>query len=327
MTQALVWADDRAEFLAETDERYQLAGADGTVLLTFNDTADEHGVMWVADEPEGWVAPEVDLPSDAKGDGHGSFTGEATYDERVLTVTGSAEAPTLLAARQARQRLVNALTSTVRDGGELLWTHLDDAPAKSLRVELRGQPKARQDGRWIDYSFVIVAGDPIKAGPEATYGPVRLLSSAAEPGRSYTGGADAATRGRSYPSGADAATRARSYTGGQIAQTVALVVNEGTEPAHVVYVINGPVPRPVIQLGHGEFAALDLDLGAADEAVVDTDAGTVEVNGVNRYEAFVAGSTFPMIPPGGTTEVRLLSTAGGTDPAAGLTITTAPRWT
>lgn len=328
MTQALVWLDDAAEFVAEENERYTLADKSGAVLLALNSGPDAAGVVWLAEEPEGWVAPEVDLPSDPKADGHGSFTGEGTYAERVLTVTGSAEAPTLLAARQARQRLVAALTSTVRDGGALLWTHLDDAPAKSLWVELRGAPLARQDGRWVDYSFVLVAGDPIKHGPAAAYGPVRLLTSAAEPGRSYTGGSTAATRGRSYTGGttANPGAAARSYTGGQLALVVAQVANEGTEPAHAVYVVTGPIPRPVVQLGNGEYVALDLDLGALDTAVVDTDLGTVEVNGVNRYDAFGTGSTLPLIPPGGV-EVRLLSATGGSSPAAGLTITTAPRWT
>lgn len=321
MTQALVWSDDRAELLTEVDERYTLADEAGTVLLTFNVEADTAGVVWVADEPDGWAAPEVDLPSDAKGDGHGSFTGEQTYEERVLTVNGSAEAPSLPVARRARQRLVSALTTTVRDGGSLLWTHLDDNPAKSLWVELRGQPKVRQDGRWIDYSFILVAGDPLKHGPTSTYGPVRLLSAAGEPARSYTAGA------RSYTLGATAATRGRAYTGGATsAATVAQVANVGDEPAHALYTITGPVPRPIVQLGSGEFAALTLDLAALDVAIIDTDLGIVEVNGVNRYDAFGTGSTFPLIPTGGV-EVRLLSGTGGTDQAAGLLIATAPRWT
>lgn len=328
MTQALVWADDAAEFLTEAPERYTLADESGTVLLALNDGADAAGVAWLAEEPEGWIAPEVDLPSDPKADGHGSFTGESTYNERVLTVAGSAEAPTLAAARQARQRLVAALTSTVRDGGSLLWTHLDDAPAKSLWVELRGAPLVRQDGRWIDYSFVLVAADPLKHGPAATYGPVRLITSATEPGRSYTDGSTAATRGRSYTGGttANPGGAARSYAGGQLSLVVAHVDNAGTEPAHAVYSITGPIARPVVQLGTGEFVALALDLGAHDTAVVDTDLGTVEVNGVNRYDAFASGSTLPLIPHGGV-EVRLLSATGDTSPAAGLTITTAPRWT
>lgn len=326
MTQALRWNDDRAEFIAEVDERYALATEAGELLLAFNTTADDAGVMWVADEPEGWAAPAVDLPSDPKGDGHGSFTGEQTYQERVLTVAGSAEAPTPQAARRARQRLVSALTTTVRDGGSLLWTHLDDEPAKSLWVELRGQPLVRQDGRWVDYSFVLVAADPLKHGTPVTVGPVRLPSSSSEPGRTYTVGTTAATRGRTYTRGATAATRGRVYSGGQLALVMARVDNIGDEPGHAVYTIQGPIPRPVVQLGNGEFTALTLDLGPLDEAIIDTDLGIVEVNGVNRYDAFGTGSTFPLIPPGGV-EVRLLSAAGGTSPDASLTVTTAPRWT
>jgi hypothetical protein len=66
---------------------------------------------------------------------------------------------------------------------------------------------------------------------------------------------------------------------------------------------------------------------------VDTINGTSTVNGVNRYDAWAVGSTFPLIPPAdpildtpGGTEVRLRSGTGGTDQAAGLTVTTAPSW-
>jgi hypothetical protein len=66
---------------------------------------------------------------------------------------------------------------------------------------------------------------------------------------------------------------------------------------------------------------------------VDTAAGTSTVNGVNRYDAWGAGSVFPLIPaadpilgtPGGV-EVRLRSGTGGVDPNASLTVLTAPSW-
>lgn len=310
----LLYADDRADLTTEAEQRYVLATGDGVPLITFG-AVDDAGVMWLADEPPEWSSPTIDLPLDRKQDGHGAYPGEQTYEERPLSVQGSAEAPTIAEAHRARKRLISAVTSTVRTGGYLLWTHLDDDPAKSLYVQLNGRPNVSVDGRWIDFAFVLVASDPVKFGESAVYGPVRLVSAAAEPGRTYTAG------DRTYNAGL------RTYPGGaSLAATVVRVPNDGEEPAPAIFTITGPVPRPMIRVGDREFVDLRFDLGALDVAVVDSDLGTVEVNGVNRYDAFGAGSTFPTIPPGGV-EVRLRSGTGGTDQAAGLTIETAPRWT
>lgn len=108
-------------------------------------------------------------------------------------------------------------------------------------------------------------------------------------------------------------------------RTVALVANAGDEDSHAVYAVTGPVPHPTIALGTGEFVQLLADLSATDTWTVDTAAGSFTVNGVNRYDAWGPGSTFPLIPPGGT-ELRLRSAAGGSDPAAGLTATTTSSW-
>jgi hypothetical protein len=309
----LVFADDLADLTEETPQRYVLATADGVPLITFG-RPDAAGVMWVAQEPAEWAAPTVDLPLDRRPDGNGAYAGEQSYEERPLSVQGSAEAPSITEAHRARSRLVSALTSTVRDGGYLLWTHLDDDPPRSLWVQLVGRPNVAVDGRWLDYAFVLVADDPIKFGTTALYGPVRLPSSASESGRSYTAG------DRSYVAGL------RSYTGGQTSPTILQVPNVGEEPAPAIFTVNGPVPHPIVRVGDLAFVELAFDLGPLDVAVIDSDLGTVEVNGVNRYDAFVTGSTFPLIPAGGV-EVRLRSGSGGVDQAAGLTVETAPRWT
>jgi hypothetical protein len=139
-----------------------------------------------------------------------------------------------------------------------------------------------------------------------------------------------------YPFGAGGMVAPFTSTGGASATTVAVVPNIGDEDAHAVYTVTGPVPQPRIVLGTGEYVQLSADLGALDRWVVDTAAGTSTVNGVNRYDAWGVGSTFPLIPgstlnpdgtvtPGGT-EVRLRSATGGTDQTAALTVLTAPSW-
>jgi hypothetical protein len=304
---SILYADDAAHLVTDEPVRYAL-GEPGDPLYLVLNAADADGVMWVCEEPEGWDAPVAQTPLDRRQDGHGAYAGETTYEERVLSFTGSAEAPTPAAARAARRRLLRAWSQSVLTGAPILYTHLDEEPPLSLWVAPSGQPKLRiTEGRWLDFAFVMVAEDPIKFGAEGTYGPTNLPNPAGQPGV------------------ASPLTTPITTTGGSPGLDAVTVPNDGDEPADALYVITGPVPRPVVQVAGAEYLGLRLDLGALDTAVIDTAAGTVEVNGVNRYDAWLAGSTFPRIPPGGA-EVRLRSTAGGTDPAAALTITTADRY-
>lgn len=300
---SLYAADDRAYLSAQDPQRYVLAAADGTPLITFGD-ADADGVMWLAEEPDGWDAPEVSTPMDRRQHGHGGYAGESTFNERVLPVKGSAAAPTSQAAAAARTALVNALMSNLN--GWLLWTHLDDDPPKSLWVRPDGKPRIEiTDGRWLDFTFTVTAEDPIKFGATATYGPTPL------------------------PTGLPARlaiplTTPLTVLAGTPAPSLA-VPNDGDEWAHATYAITGPVPAPQVSLDTGEVFALDATLNAGEVAVLDTRSGLVTVNDAHRLDLLSPGSTFPLIPPGGTT-ARFTSGGGGADPAAGLTVTTAPAW-
>jgi hypothetical protein len=301
-------ADDRAYLTAGRRTRYAL-GLPEAPLIVLND-ADTYGCMWACDVPDGWDSPEVTTPSDRRQGGHGSYLGESTYEERVLAFEGTVTAPTPAALDDAYRRLLRALLGQL--SSFLRYTHLDETPAAmGLWVRPTGKPRWRVlDDRVADFSFTLVAEDPIKTGSAAVYGPVRLPTVGGEGG---------------YPMGASGAVMPWTSAGGTIAVTVVTVPNAGDEDSHAIYTVTGPVPRPRIQLGRGPYVALNTDLGALDVWVVDTAAGTSTVNGVNRYDAWGAGSTFPLIPAGGD-EVRLRSATGGTDQAAGLTVTTAPSW-
>jgi hypothetical protein len=315
----LIYADDRATYTQDHDERYAF-GDPVSPLLVLN-AVDGDGCVWVADTPEGWAFPEIETPVDRRQDGHGGYAGEPTYNPRALSFEGSVSAPTRQALRGAYRRLLGAILGSVP--GYVRYTHLDDDGAPGLWVLPTGKPNWRAvDDRYAEFAFVLVADDPIKTG--ATYttpNPVRLPTVDGEGG---------------YPMGAGGADAPWTATGGIVAVTVAQIPNPGDEDSHVVYAVTGPVPRPRIQLGNGQYAALNTDLALGDVWTVDTAAGTSTVNGVNRYDAWAAGSVFPLIPgsrlnpdgsisPGGV-EVRLRSGAGGTDQAAGLTVTTAPSW-
>jgi hypothetical protein len=314
----LIYADDRATYTQDHDERYAL-GDPANPLLILN-AVDGDGCVWVADEPEGWAFPEVETPIDRRQDGHGGYAGEPTYNPRTLTFAGSVSAPTRQALRGAYRRLVAAILGSVP--AYVRYTQLDDDGAPGLWVLPTGKPNWRAlDDRYAEWAFVLVADDPIKTGTANTYGPVRLPTVGGEGG---------------YPMGAAGAVQPWTTSGGTVAVTVAQIPNPGDQESHAVYRVTGPVPRPRIQLGNGQYAALGVDLAALDVWTVDTAAGTSTVNGVNRYDVWGAGSVFPLIPgsklnPDGTTtpggvEVRLRSGAGGTDQGAGLTVTTAPSW-
>lgn len=304
----LIYADDRATYTQDHDERYAF-GDPAAPLLILN-AVDDDGCIWVADEPEGWAFPEVDTPVDRRQDGHGGYAGEPTYNPRTLAFEGSVSAPTRQALRGAYKRLLGAVLGSVP--AYVRYTQLDDDGAPGLWTLPTGKPNWRAvDDRYAEFAFVLVADDPIKTGTVYTNAdPVRLPTVGGEGG---------------YPMGAGGAVAPWTATGGTVAVTVARIPNTGDEDSHAVYRVQGPVPRPRIQLGNGQYAALNADLAALDAWTVDTAAGTSTVNGVNRYDAWGAGSVFPLIPPGGV-EVRLRSGAGGVDQAAGLTVTTAPSW-
>jgi Phage tail protein len=301
----LIAADDRAYLTAGRRTRYAL-GPPEAPLLTFND-ADLYGCLWACDVPDGWDAPTVVTPVDRRSSGHGGYVGQSTYEERTLTVEGTVTAPTAADLDAAYRRLLTALLGAL--SGFVRYTHLDETPAPmGLWVRPTGKPRwAALDDRVANFQFVLLAEDPIKTGATATYGPVRLQGTEAE--------------------GGIASPWTAPFTmAGQVASiTVTQVLNAGDEDAHATYRISGPAPQPVVQLATGAYIHLRLDLGAADTATVDTADGTVTVNGVNRYDAWGPGSTFPLIPPGGA-EVRLRSYTGGADPAAALLIDTAPSW-
>lgn len=299
-------ANDRGYLSVEHAGRYAL-GPPAAPLVTFN-AVDAAGVMWFCEEPQGWDSPSVVTPMDRKQYGHGAYPGEGFFEERTLTFAGAFTAPTNAAAHAARKQLRSAILGDLVNG--VTYTHLDDTPARSMILVPSGEPHLPfVDDRLVTFAFTMIAPDPFRYGPSATYGPARLPSAVGNPGRSYP---------RVYP--------VKYGALGALATGQPITVpNTGDVSAEAVYTITGPVPQPYLYTSTGLFVGFSLDLAATDVLTIDTAAGTATVNGVNRLDALMADSTFPLIPPGGFT-VRLTSATGGTDQAAGLTVTTSPTW-
>lgn len=300
-------ANSRGYLSVEHPSRYAFGDPAAPQLIL--NAVDSAGVMWFCEEPTGWDAPSVATPMDRKQYGHGAYAGEGYFQERTLTYAGAFAAPTAAAAMDARSRLLSAILGDLVNG--VVYTHLDEAVPRSMILLPSGDPHVPfVDDRAATFAFTMIAADPFKYGPTQTYGPARLPSATGNPGRSYP-------RGYTMHFGSVGAVA----TGGPIT-----VPNAGDIPAEAVYTVTGgPVGQPVITLSTGVFLGLSLDLAATDTLVVDTAAGTVTVNGVNRLDALLADSSFPLIPNGGV-EVRLGSATGTTSQAAGLTVTTAPTW-
>jgi hypothetical protein len=300
-------ADDRAYLSVAHPARYAF-GDPAAPALVLN-AVDSSGVMWVCEEPTGWDSPSVATPMDRKQYGHGAYAGEGYFEERPLGFAGAFAAPSAAAAQDARSRLLSVILGDLVNG--VVYTHLDEPTPRSMILLPNGDPHVPfLDDRYATFAFTMIAADPFKYGPAATYGPARLPSATGNPGRRYP---------RIYPElyGSVGAVP----TGGPIT-----VPNPGDMPSEAVYRVTGPVPQPVITLSSGLFIGLSLDLAATDTLAVDTAAGTVTVNGVNRLDALRADSTLPLIPARTGVEVRLGSQTGGTDQAAGLLVTTAPTW-
>lgn len=289
--------------MPETAEVYVLGPLEAP-LLRIN-AYDDEGCLWFSDEPEGWGSTETATTIDRRQDGDGGYGGVGYLVERTLTFDGVTVCPTLAHARRARQRLAVAVQGR-RRSGQTLYTQLNDDPQKSLWVRPTGRLQTRIVGTALEWSFIVVAEDPIKFGPTVTYGPGRLPTGT--PG------------GRTYPR-----TYPVDYGEGSQPGEVLTVRNDGDEAAPALFRIVGPVPSPRVYLLSGEYIGLTVDLGPLDEALIDTRAGTLRVNGTLRADALPVGATFPRIPAGGT-EVRLRSATGGSDPAASLYVTTAPAY-
>jgi hypothetical protein len=305
----LLGVTDRAYLTVEEACRYAI-GDPANPLLTLN-AVDANGVLWACEEPPGWRATGAATPLDRKQYGHGAFPGDTYLTERVLPLNGSAAAPTPQLAQAAADYLARVLYWNLT--GDALYTHLDEDPPKTVFVRpAGGEPKIEfADPCYFDFQITLVAPDPYKYGTTATYGPVRLPASGAAggPGRTYP-------RRYAVIYGTPGATPPR---------TGIVVPNVGNADAHAIYTVTGPVPAPQVHLGNGQYIAFGVTLAATDVLTINTATGQATVNGTSRLDTLLTGSTFPLIPAGGT-EVRLGSLGGGSDQTASLTITTAPTW-
>lgn len=193
---------------------------------------DEHGVVWLVSDLEGWwTTPEPDVPDVGRAWFDGSYETRGRYNARFFTITGSfvPRHPGDVAA--ARDRLIRA--SNLVHRGDWFMTHEtlagEERLSKGAKVWLAGQPQivtTGQNGK-TDFQIPLRSPNPVKQsikdGIPPGYNSMILATSNSEfPEREYP---------RSYP---------WSYPETVFGNTVVQVVNEGNADVWPVMRIAGP---------------------------------------------------------------------------------------
>lgn len=198
--------------------------------LVFN-RMDEHGVVWLVSDIEGWwTTPEPDVPDVGRGWFDGSYETRGRYNARTFTLTGSFMPRHRGDVNSARDRLIRAL-NLVHAGGWFM-THEDPVgmtATKGSKVWLAGAPMIATTGAngKTDFSIALRAPNPVKQsikdGVPPGYNSIKLVTSdSSYPEREYP---------RSYP---------WAYPEAVFGNTVVQVVNEGNAVVWPILRLAGP---------------------------------------------------------------------------------------
>lgn len=196
---------------------------------------DEHGVLWLVSQIEGWwTLPEPDIPDFPRGIDDGSYEARGRYQPRIFTVSGSFVPTSRGDVRAARDRLIRAVN--LCHYGAWFATHEPDA-TRAAKVWLSGQPNidtVNVNGR-TDFSIGLKAPDPIKY----------QLDGRTLPGwRSFTLSSQttAASFGRTYPR-----TYPWSYPNaeGGVFAAEGIATNSGNIRVSPTIIVTGPTAGPI----------------------------------------------------------------------------------
>jgi hypothetical protein len=124
-------------------------------------TIDEHGVVWVITDIDGWwSSPNPEMPDVPRGYGDGSYDAQGKYNARMLTLSGTFLTPDPSMVEAARDRLTYA-SDLVYKGA---WLLAGKDPIRASFVRLSGQMKTQTvnaRGR-TEFEIPLRAFDPIK---------------------------------------------------------------------------------------------------------------------------------------------------------------------
>lgn len=255
---------------------------------------DDYGVEWNLTNLDGWAGtPAVRNAGQERPQEHGEFDAPNYYGPRILTVDGSAIAPTREAALFA-QDMLGSLTAWNPQSLSILRVTEPGRPKRQCRVRLTAPIKIDPLGGYaFDFSMQFKAPDPRRYADRIDF--VALSA----PG--------AATGGLTVP--VTAPVTVAGVSGPRSAYTL---TNAGTASTRPLVTFLGPLVDPQIaHVGSGRSLSLSITLTSDDALVADFGRRTISLNGsAGRTGALTASAAWWELTPG-SNDVRF--TAGGGD--------------
>jgi hypothetical protein len=288
-------------------------GSAATGATWQGNVTDDSGVDWIVEDEAGWSSsPPVRPQQEDKSAGDGAWQGPGAYAARVITLSGTAIAPSQTLMLWAKEAIKAAASPRA-----LAPLQVDEAHLSRMVMVRQTDDVAIKDlGRdAFTFSLIMTAADP------ARYSIGDVPQSTGLPATSVTGW----TYPRVYP---------RLYGGsGGPAQGSVVFVQEGNydaTPATITF--SGPLITPTVaHVQTGRTLSFDLTLGQYDTLIVDLAAGTALLNGTaSRAGTLTPGSAWFLLVPG-SNELQFRGAAGattdGSTPNPQMTVAAASAWT
>lgn len=248
--------------------RASLGGLDFGVIET-------SGVAWVLNDLQGWGSPASTVQAVQKPRSSGGWAGPGYLPARVLSLTGTVDAPSTSALSDAVDRLNAACSLT-----DTTLTVIEGGRSRYCTVRRQGEVLVTfTSDRAATWSVQVVALDPRKYGS-----PIPLSTNL-----------PSSTGGLTWP-----LTWPLTWTATQVTGVVT-ITNPGNATGPVTLRINGPVTGPsVTHIGSGLSLTFSssLTLNAGEWLDVDMEARTVLANGQSSRSGWVTSRGWFGLEPG-----------------------------
>lgn len=277
---------------------YELPGWAGNAV-------DDAGVLWKVTKEVGWAAGLNPRSRRApRPSGHGTTRSRPFGDERIITLTGVAEAPDPVAREFAKDRFTALLSGPNLEQLVVRERHM----SRRAAVELNGDPRVTDLTPVVfEWQLAMAAPDPRKYAVD----PVPLTTPLQQPG------------GGIAPPWTPPIVLPERAAGGWVTAT-----NAGTAPAPMLITLRGPQLYPgVVNATTNQLLRYGIALDDDDQLVIDTARGVAILNGV-AYRGPLPGSTVTQLfelQPGVNNDLQAIGETTGTG-APSMDVVFWPAW-
>ena len=274
----------------------------GSDTLRFKGTggkASTDGLVVTDEGVEGWYStPDVKTSVSERGQGDGAHDvseTDITYSARTVTAHCAA-------VGSGRQSVVETVRRILRAAHRLVTFRLVDSSSDTYVTGYASvAASADWHERWIGFDLTIVCPRPERLSWRPWSGQMRAAHVAR--GGLYYG--DKA-KGLAYP---------LSYgVNGQPQRNTVTMANHGSSRAYPVFTVNGSFEEPVRLECSGDGRSYSLEVqsmsGGSAPIVLDSRSRTATRGGADASRLLLSRG-FPVIEPGGSVTVRLLSAGSG----------------